>query len=151
MNFSLNGFVNQLQPEFSSSPPLPHEDVLALLAMGESYKRTYSFDTTMELSTVSLFSLQLSEQATKGAEKLFIVDRFRITPFVLGSSAEMTARLTIGKRIARDFSILYSTNLTTQREEIARLEWDITRDIAIIGTRDEEGRFSLDVKIHKRF
>jgi len=59
--------------------------------------------------------------------------------------------LTIGKKIARDFSVLYSTNLTTQREEITRLEWEFSSDFTVVGTRDEEGRFSLDVKIHKRF
>jgi hypothetical protein len=148
---SLAGFIDQLNPELSSSPPLPPEDVLALLAVGEAFKRTYSYDTATQLSTASLLSIQLSEEAEKRAEKLFSIDRFRITPFILGSSAEMTARLTIGKKIARDFSILYSTNLTTQREELARIEWELTDDFSIVGMRDEEGRLSLDVKVHKRF
>jgi len=151
VNFSVSGFLEKLNPELTSSPPLPPEDVLALLALGEAFKRTPSYDTTTQLSTASLLSFQLSEQAEKGAEKYFSLDRFRITPFVLGSSAEMTARLTIGKKIARDFSVLYSTNLTTQREEITRLEWELTNDFTVVGTRDEEGRFSIDVKIHKRF
>ncbi len=151
VNFTLSGFLDKLNPELTSSPPLPPEDVLALLALGEAFKRTPSYDTTTQLSTASLLSFQLSEQAEKGAEKYFSLDRFRITPFVLGSSAEMTARLTIGKKIARDFSILYSTNLTTQREEITRLEWEFASDFTVVGTRDEEGRFSIDVKIHKRF
>ena len=151
VNFTLSGFLDKLNPELTSSPPLPPEDVLALLALGEAFKRTPSYDTTTQLSTASLLSIQLSEQAEKGAEKYFSLDRFRITPFVLGSSAEMTARLTIGKKIARDFSVLYSTNLTTQREEITRLEWEFSNDFTVVGTRDEEGRFSLDVKVHKRF
>lgn len=151
VNFSLTGFIDQLNPELNSSPPLPPEDVLALLAMGEAFKRTYSYDTTTQLSTASLLSFQLSEEAERRAEKLFSIDRFRITPFVLGSSAEMTARLTIGKKIARDFSILYSTNLTTQREELTRIEWELTDDFSIVGTRDEKGRLSIDVKVHKRF
>ncbi len=151
VTFALTGFIDHLNPEFSSSPPLPPEDVLALLAMGEAFKRTYSYDTSTRLSTASLLSFQLSEEAKKRAERLFSLDRFRIDPFVLGSSAEMTARLTIGKKISRNFFMLYSTNLTTQREEIARLEWELTDDFSIVGTRDEEGKFSIDVKIHKRF
>lgn len=151
VTFSLTGFIDRLNPEFSSSPPLPPEDVLALLALGEAFKRTYSYDTSTQLSTASLLSFQLSEEAKKRADKLFRLDRFRIDPFILGSSAEMTARLTIGKKISRNFFILYSTNLTTQREEIARLEWELTDDFSIVGTRDEKGRFSIDVKIHKKF
>lgn len=149
--FSLTGFLDRLNPEFSSSPPLPPEDVLALLTMGEAFKRTYSYEKSTQLSTASLLSFQLSEEAEKRAEKLFNIDRFRIDPFILGSSAEMTARLTVGKKISRNFFILYSTNLTTQKEEITRLEWELSNDFSIVGTRDEEGRFSLDVKIHRRF
>ncbi len=151
VTFSLDGLLDRLNPEFTSSPPLPPEDVLALLAMGEAFKRTYSYDMSTQLSTASLLSFQLSEEAKKQTEKLFLVDRFRIDPFVIGSSAEVTARLTVGKNISQNFFILYSTNLTTQREEIIRMEWDLTRDWSIVGTRDEEGRISFDVKIHKRF
>ncbi len=151
VTFSLDGLLDHLNPEFTSSPPLPPEDVLALLALGEAFRRTYSYDTSTRLSTASLISFQLSEEAKKRAEGLFTIDRFRIDPFVMGSSAEMSARLTVGKKISRNFFILYSTNLTTQREEIARMEWELTNDISIVGTRDEEGRISFDVKIYKRF
>jgi len=151
VTFSLDGLLDHLNPEFSSSPPLPPEDVLALLAMGEAFKRTYSYDMSTRLSTASLLSFQLSEEAKKKAEALFLVDRFRIDPFVIGSSAEVTARLTVGKNISRNFFILYSTNLTTQREEIIRMEWQLTRDLSIVGTRDEQGRIGFDFKIHKRF
>ncbi len=151
VTFSLDGLLDHLNPELNSSPPLPPEDVLALLAMGEAFKRTYSYDMSTQLGTASLLSFQLSEEAQKQAEGLFFIDRFRIDPFVIGSSAEVTARLTLGKNISRNISFLYSTNLTTQREEIFRIEWEVTRDVSIVGTRDEQGRVSLDVKIHKRF
>ncbi len=59
--------------------------------------------------------------------------------------------MTVGKKISSNFFILYSANLKTQREEIARLEWELTDDLSIVGIRDEEGRISIDVKIHKRF
>jgi len=151
VTFSLDGLLDKLNPEFSSSPPLPPEDVLALLALGESFRRTYRYDRSTQQSTASLVSFQLSEQAKKSADKLFRLDRFRIDPFVLGSSSEIAARLTLGKRISRNFFILYSTNLTTQREEIVRIEWELTNDLSIVGTRDEKGRISIDIKIHKRF
>jgi len=151
VTFSLDGPPDRLTPELSSSPPLPPEDVLALLALGESFKRTYSYDTSTLLTTYSLVSFQLSEEAKKRAEGLFVIDRFRIDPFIMGSSPEMAVRLTVGKKISRNFFILYSANLRTQREEIARLEWEVTDDLSIVGMRDEEGRISIDVKIHKRF
>jgi hypothetical protein len=32
-----------------------------------------------------------------------------------------------------------------------RLEWELTSDLSLVGIRNEEGRISIDVKIHKRF
>jgi translocation and assembly module TamB len=151
VTFSLDGFMENLNPELSSSPPLPPEDVLALLAMGEAFKRTYQYDRSTQIGTASLLSFQLSEQAKKSAEGLFNIDRFRIDPFMMGASSAVTARLTVGKKISRDFFILYSTNLSAQREDIIRIEWEFTNDMSIVATRDEEGRVAIDVKIHKRF
>ena len=151
VTFSVEGLLDNLSPEFTSSPPLPPEDVLALLALGEAFRRTYSYDTSTQVSTASLISFQLSEEAKKRAEGLFTLDRFRIDPFIMGSSAEMWARLTVGKKLSKNFFVLYSTNLTTQREEIVRMEWELTNDISIVGTRDEKGRISFDVKLRKRF
>jgi len=151
VTFSLGGILNRLRPEFASSPPLPPEDVLALLAMGESFKRTYSYDASSQMGTGSLMSFQLADEATRRAEQLFRLDRFRIDPFVLGASTEMTARLTVGKKISRNLILLYSTNLTSQREEIVRLEWEFSESFSLVGMKDERGRFSLDAKIRTRF
>jgi hypothetical protein len=151
VTFSLKGLLESLNPEFNSSPPLPPEDVLALLAMGESFKRTYQYDRSTQLSTTSLLSFQLSERAKKSAESLFSIDRFRIDPYTIGASSSVTARLTVGKKISRNIFMLYSTNLTAQREDIIHIEWELTNDISIVGIRDEDGRVSLDVKVYKRF
>jgi len=151
VTFSLAGVPSKLRPEFASSPPLPPEDVLALLALGESFKRTYSYDATAGVGTGALISGELTDEAKKRAEKLFRLDRFRIDPFVLGSSSDMTARLTVGKKISRDIIVLYSTNLTSQREEIVRLEWEFSKNFSLVAMRDELGRLSIDAKIRRRF
>ncbi len=148
---AVTGLVTNLKPEFTSSPPLPPEDILALLAMGESFRRTYSTETSSRLGTASLLSFQIAEQAKRRAEGLFRLDSFRIDPFMMGTSAEMTARLTVGKKLARNLTFMYSTNLTAQREEIIRLEWEIGEDFSLVGIRNEWGRISLDVKLRKRF
>lgn len=144
--FNLTGLVSNLRPEFSSSPPLPQEQILSLLALGESFQRRYSLDAT-QMSTASLISSQLA----RGPENLLSLDSLRLDPFIMGSTSEITARLTVGKRLSRNFSIVYSTNLATQREEIVRVEWDLGRDLSLVAIRDEVGRISLDLKIRKRF
>ncbi|NOR14350.1 MAG: hypothetical protein GQ544_01465, partial [Candidatus Aminicenantes bacterium] len=98
----LDGLLDSLNPELTSSPPLPPEDVYALIALGEAFRRTYRYDQAMTQGTASLLSFTLSEEAKRSAERLFMVDQFRIDPFVMGSSSEVTARLTVGKRVSRN-------------------------------------------------
>ncbi|MFQ6084276.1 MAG: translocation/assembly module TamB domain-containing protein [Candidatus Aminicenantia bacterium] len=149
--FSLDGLLSRLNPELSSSPPLPPEDVLALLTLGEAFKRTYSYDRSTQLSTTSLLSFKLTEDVKKRAQQLFGIDRFRLDPSLMSSTAETTARLTLGKKVTKGLTIIYSTNLSTHRDDLIFLEWELAKDISVVGIRDEEGRFGLDVKIHKRF
>ncbi len=144
--FSLSGLASSLKPEFSSSPPLPQEEILSLLALGESYQRRYSLDPT-QMSTASMISYQLARKS----ESLFSLDRFRLDPFLMGSTSEITARLTVGKRLSRNFFIVYSTNLATQREEIVRLEWELSGGLSLVAIRNELGRVSLDLKLRRRF
>jgi hypothetical protein len=47
--------------------------------------------------------------------------------------------------------VYYSTNLTSQREEIVRLEWELANNLSVVGIRDELGRMSFDIKVRKRF
>jgi len=148
---TLSGLASQLRPEFSSSPPLPSEEVLTLLALGEAFRRTYRPESSTQLSTASLVSFQLTEPAQKTAEKLLSLERIRIDPFLMGSSSEMRARLTVGKDISSNVSIYYSTNLMRQTEEIIRLEWDLSNEFSLVATRNEFGRVSLDFKIRRRF
>jgi len=151
VTFSLSGLLDHLKPDFTSSPPLPPEDVLALLAMGESFRKLYSYDASTQLSSASMLTFQLSDEARKTAASIFTIDRISIDPFIMSSSMEMVPRLTLGKKISRGLVIYYSTNLTTQREEIVNVEWELGSNFSLVGTRDEIGRLSFDVKVRKRF
>jgi len=59
--------------------------------------------------------------------------------------------LTVGKRLSKNFFIVYSTNLATQREEIIRLEWELSSGLSLVSIRNELGRLSLEVKLRRRF
>jgi autotransporter translocation and assembly factor TamB len=153
VTLNLSGYPSRLKPEFTSSPPLPPEDVLALLTMGEAFESTYAYnpETSMTMDTASLLSSQIAEEAKKRAESLFSLDRFRIDPFVISSSSEITARLTVGKKLSRNLLFIYATNLATQRDEIYNMEWEIRSDFSLVGVRNELGRLSFTLKYRTRF
>ena len=163
VTLNMSGPVSRLKPEFSSSPPLPPEEILSLLALGEAFKRTYysySGDRSTALNTASLLTYQIADQARRRTPGgLFSLDRFRIDPYIPESApGGIAARITVGKKISRNLLFLYSTivaNSTVMagidEVPIFRMEWDISRKFSLVGGRDDRGRLSLDVKYRKRF
>jgi|GEM_PF-5661130 len=148
--FEVKGKSSKPIPLLSSSPPLSPQDILSLLALGEIYQRT-SYRTGTQLGSASLLSMEISEQLKSRAKKLLGVDRLRVDPYLLGSSSNPVARLTVGKKVSKDLIILYSSDLSGQREYIVYMEYNISDNLSLIGMRNENGSFSIDLKLIKRF
>ena len=162
VTLNMSGPVSRLKPEFTSSPPLPPEEILSLLALGESFRRmyySYSGDRSTALNTASLLTYQIADLAKRGTGGLFSLDRFRIDPYIPeGAPGGIAARITVGKKVSKNLLFLYSTILANSsvRAEIDevpifRMEWDISRRFSLVGGRDDRGRLGFDVKFRKRF
>ena len=162
VTLSMSGPVSRLKPEFTSSPPLPPEEILSLLALGESFRRmyySYSGDRSTALNTASLLTYQIADLAKKGAGGLFSLDRFRIDPYIPESTpGGIAARITVGKKVSKNLLFIYSTILANStvmagidEVPIFRMEWDISRKFSLVGGRDDRGRLGIDVKFRKRF
>ena len=162
VTLSMSGPVSRLKPEFTSSPPLPPEEILSLLSLGESFRRTYysyAGDRSTALNTASLLTYQIADLAKRGAGSLFSLDRFRIDPYIPeGAPGGIAARITVGKKVSKNLLVLYSTILANSsvRSEIDevpifRMEWDISRRFSLVGGRDDRGRLGFDVKFRRRF
>jgi autotransporter translocation and assembly factor TamB len=162
VTLELSGPVSRLKPAFSSSPPLPPDEILSLLALGESFQRmyySYSGDRSTAVNTASLLTYQIADLAKRGAGGVFSLDRLRLDPYLpRGGQGGVAARLTVGKKVSQNLLFLYSTVLASSsvRAEIDevpifRFEWDISRRFSLVGGRDDRGRLGFDVKFRKRF
>lgn len=149
VTFEVKGKSSKPIPQLSSSPPLSPQDILTLLALGEIYQRT-SYRTGTQLGSASLLSMEISEQLKGRAKKMLGVDRLRVDPYLLGSSSNPVARLTVGKKVSKDLIILYSSDLSGQREYIVYIEYSISDNLSLIGMRNENGALSIDLKFVKR-
>jgi hypothetical protein len=162
VTLDLSGPVDRLKPQFSSSPPLPPDEIMSLLALGEAFQRmyySYSGDRSTAVNTASLLTYQIADLAKKGTGNLFSLDRLRIDPYLLrGGQGGVAARITVGKKVSKNLLFLYSTVLASSsvRAEIDevpifRMEWDISRRFSLVGGRDDRGRLGFDVKFRRRF
>jgi translocation and assembly module TamB len=137
---------------YRSDPPLTTPEILALLAFG--YTSQDQLIGTSGSSTIgtqgasALLSQALSSQASSRITRLFGLSRVSIDP---NPSSLGGARLTVEERLTRDFAITYVTTTGTVQERIIQVEWDLTDAMSLLGVRDQNGVYGLELDFRKRF
>ena len=158
ITLDFTGPASHLSLAYRSDPPLPAGDIVTLLALGttspESALRTSG--TTpggQNYGATALLSEAVSSQLGGRIERIFGISRFRIDPFLAGTATEQNAaaRVTIEKQVTHDLTVTYSTNTTSDQEQVIQVEYALRRDLSIIALRDNNGTFGLDIKLTKRF
>jgi hypothetical protein len=141
----------------SSDPPLSQVDILSLLIMGKSgdmgatgmeYPRRQAEMTG--LSAASIISEEMTGAVGKRVERIFGLSTFRVDPFLAGAENDPTARVTIAQRPFKDLQVTFSRNLSTNQEQIVLIEYDVNRNLTIVATRDEQGKYGIDFRFRKR-
>ncbi len=150
IRFDIRGSASHAKPELVSSPPLPPQDILALISLGEVFKRSSSTEINSQQGSTALVTTKLTEEIKNRVNKLLGINLLRIDPYLSGQSALTASRLTIGKTISKDLIVVYSTNLSTSRQEIMYLQYQLSPAISLIAMRNEEGRYSLDLRLRTR-
>jgi hypothetical protein len=151
----ITGDLDHLSMNLSSVPALSTVDIVSLLTTGKSSDlgiETSRRQTEVTgLSAASILSESLTGVIGKRVQRIFGFESFRVDPFLAGAENDPTARVTITERISRDLAVTFSRNLTTSEEQIVVVEYDVTRNVTVVATRDENGKFGLDFRFRKRF
>lgn len=140
---------------YTSTPSLSDLDLFNLLAFGEEpdsavFQDPYSYQRALGLQATRYLTDAYLSEVEQGAARLFGIDRFRIAPTVTGEETDATARLTVGKRIDRNLYVTYSRLLSNSEDQLLTVEYRLTPNIRLKGTRDEDGSFGIDVLIQRR-
>jgi translocation and assembly module TamB len=56
----------------------------------------------------------------------------------------------VEQQVTRDLSIMYVSNVSSTQQQIIQVEYDISRSIAVVALRDQNGTFGVDIKFKKR-
>lgn len=153
IKFTINGLSSMLKAELQSSPPLPTRDIFTLISVGELFRRPTSSELTNQVGpgAAGLITGELTEQIKKRTKKFLGEYVLTIDPNISNISGSTDAsRLIVGKEILKDFLIVYSTNFSTQRQEVVYVQYQLSPTISLIGMRNEEQIFSIDIRFRKR-
>ena len=157
LNFS--GQSSKLSLSYRSDPPLPANDIITLLALGqtssESALRTGGSTQTGSSGATALLSEAISNQLGGRVERLFGITRFRVDPGLngvtaTGSGQNATARITVEQQVTRNLTVLYESNVNSTQQQVIQVEYIVNRNVSVVALLDQNGTFGIDVKIKKR-
>jgi translocation and assembly module TamB len=156
LNFT--GQASKLSLSYRSDPPLPGNDIITLLAVGQTSSEVASrTGTTGQTGTAgaALLSEAISSQLGGRVERLFGITRFRVDPGLAsvgtnGSGQNAAARVMVEQQVTRDLTVTYVSNVSSTQQQVIQVEYIINRNISVVGLRDQNGTFGMDIKFKKR-
>jgi translocation and assembly module TamB len=160
ITLNFNGPASKLTLAYRSDPPLPGNDIITLLALGqtssEGAARSGGTSQSSTAGATAILSEAVSSQFGGRLERLFGITRLRVDPGLAGvgstgSEQNPGARVTVEQQIAHDLTITYVSNVSSTQEQIIQVEYNVNRSVSIVALRDQNGTFGIDVKIKKRF
>jgi translocation and assembly module TamB len=155
ITLGFHGPLERLSTTYRSDPPLPTSDIIALLAFGrtreEAVMATEANPSFTESASQAILGQALSSASSNRMQRLFGVSRIKISPEVAASQAlDPNARVTIEQQVSKEFTVTYVTDLTHSGQQIIQVEYNYSRHVSILATRDQYGVLSFDVRIKRR-
>ena len=162
---SLTGPLTQPQATVRSEPALPQADVVSLITTGQ----LSSGDTSSSIlaqsevgaATSLLTDALINAPAQRATRKLFGLTRFEINPVIGGTTGSTpAARLVLGQRISKEVTVTYSTNVTSDPNQILALEYRVSDRLSFVAQYEQAStrrlsartnNFSFEIRFRKRF
>ncbi|HVJ07776.1 MAG TPA: translocation/assembly module TamB domain-containing protein [Acidisarcina sp.] len=156
ITIGLHGTANKLNVTYRSEPPLAQSDVIALLALGRTQEEQSMFTQQQQnagtnSTTNALLGGALNATVSNRVQKLFGVGSVKIDPTFVGSLGNSTARITVEQQVSRNVTLTYATNVNSTAQQLIQAQIGITRNVSLVAVRDENGVFSMVVKVHRRY
>jgi len=158
LNFT--GPASKLTLAYRSDPPLPGNDIVTLLALGQTSQESTLRSATGAQSGTSgasaLLSEAVSSQVGGRLEKLFGITNLRVDPGLatVGSTGlyqNAAARVTVQQQVTRNLTVTYVSNVGSTQQQVIQVEYNVSRSVSIVALRDYNGTFGIDIIIKKRF
>ena len=155
---SVNGdTAKPLSVKYRSDPPLPEADIIALLAVGQTREESAQLASSgnsafSQTASNLILSEALNATVSNRVQKLFGVSRIKIDPQGLNTETNPTRgpQVTIEQQISNLLTLTYSQNVSQASQQIIQGEYYVRKNVSILGTRDQNGVISFDVKVRQR-
>ncbi|MGH9499016.1 MAG: translocation/assembly module TamB domain-containing protein [Terriglobales bacterium] len=157
---NLNGGTDKLNLSYHSEPPLPAADIISLLALGQTQEQS----AQMQQGGQSAFSGQasnlvlgeaLNSAISNRAQHLFGISHIKINPQGISTETTPTQNnpypaVTIEQQVRDNLTLAYTSNVNQTSQQIIQGEYNISKNLSIVGIRDYNGVVSFEVRLRQR-
>jgi translocation and assembly module TamB len=155
--------VGNLSIVARSNPNLPQADVVSLITTGNLSNTDTGIPTLAQsgINTAAglLTDSLINNPTRKATDKLFGLNKFEIDPILSGKRLTPTARLTVGRQINKNLAVTYSTNLSSERNQVLAVEYRVSNRVSFVAQYEQNAggditkrdNFSFEVRLRKRF
>lgn len=160
ITLTINGQIDKLKLNYRSEPPLPQADIVSLLAVGqtqEQYSQAQQSGQSPFLNQASsaVLAEAINNALSNRSQRLFGISHIKVDP--QGLNTETTPvqptpipAVTIEQQVKENITLTYTTNVAQTSQQIIQGEYNITRDLMIVGIRDYNGVVSFEFRVRQR-
>ena len=149
VNLGLTGQPKEITTTFTSDPPLPRDDVIAVLLTGKTLAENPGVDLR-SLEGYALASGAISASLSNRLNRRFGVSRVSIQPAAVAAESNPGARITFTQDFTNTFRLMYSMNLSDSNDQIWVTEYDLSRRFTTRAVKQSDntyrGEFRHDVR-----
>ncbi len=145
------GPMDQLHTNYASDPALPPSDIINLLAFGKTSEASAANPTPGNLGAESAIASQVSGQVTSRLEKIAGISQLSIDPVLGGNTGQQNpgARITVQQRVTSNLFVTFASDVTSTQNQTISVQYKVSPKVSVSGTRDQNGGFGFDTRIHK--
>jgi translocation and assembly module TamB len=150
---NLEGQLDHFDMSLSSDPPLKEMDVLSLLTVGQREGELKGLEGGIGAGEATSFVTgKLQDVVEERMRSITGLDRIQIDPHVSKKTATVEPRVTVSKRLLSDkLYVTYSSPVTSNEEQIVKIEYYMGKTVSLVGIRDERGIVGGDVRFRFEF
>lgn len=148
----LSGTPSDLKFSLTSVPSRSQEDLASLLLTGKSLREVQgSALNTISGQLVQHFSSPLASPVTRTLKKWLKAEDVILEPLNIATLQDPGARLTVRKRMTRDFAVTYSIDLTNSQYQTWILDYRLKRNFSTRAFRRDDGVVGLNLRHRLNF
>ncbi|MBN2013446.1 translocation/assembly module TamB domain-containing protein [candidate division KSB1 bacterium] len=160
INLKMDGNFDKPNVVFTSVPPLSQPDIIAVLTVGRTRNEMLVNGTTNELESFrdilierarSITNHTISQMAEKQVGTLLNLDNISIEGDLLSMQGKGGPKVTASKKLTEGLDLTYSTVVGYSNDQMIKLGYRISDNIALEGESDQRGRTGIDLKFKYKF